>query len=375
MHLTDTQQMLRDSLERYLASRYDVDTRARTLATAHGTPPLWRVLSHDLGLLGAAFSEAQGGLGGGVDEHLVVLETLGRHLAAEPYLGAMVQAGGLLRRVPGEGAARLLRQMIDGERLVVLAITEPLSRHDWREVCCALTPAPGGGWRLDGHKAMVHGAPWADELIVLARNAGTAPSPQGLSWVRVPRGAAGLARRDIETLDGGRASELRFEAVAIPADQLLGPPGEAGAWADEVLDETTLGLGAEALGVLDRLLADTLAYARQRHQFGVPIASFQVLQHRLADMHLALEQARAMVHQAPPALLGPASERQRVISSTQVAVARACRTVGQGAIQIHGGMGMTHELAIGHFFRRATLIGQHMGSLDHHLRRVEATMG
>lgn len=371
--LTDTQRMLNDSLERYLSEQTDVQSRARALAAAPAAPPLWQDLARTLGLPGAAFTEEEGGQGGGFADHLPILETLGRHLAGEPYLSAIVSAGGLLRRCPAAAARERLARLLDGSALIVVADTEPDSRHDPLAPRCTLTPW-GSGWRLDGRKSLVHGAPWADEAIVTARIAGV-PEAAALALVAVPlSGTRGLLRRDLRTVDGGWASELRFDAVEIAADQRLDAPGNAAALIAQVHDETTLAMCAEAIGVLDRLLADTTAYARERRQFGVPIASFQVLQHRIADMYLALEPARALARASASWVDAPPPERERGVSAVLVAVARACRVVGQGAVQIHGGMGMTEELAVGHFFRRATQIEQRCGSTGHHLRRVAALL-
>lgn len=370
---TDTQRMLRDSLERFLAERYDIESRSSALETAENVAPLWRAFASDLGILGAAFSEDEGGLGGGFEDHLVILEVLGRHLAAEPYLSAMVHAGGLLRRCESDTARQLLRSLIDGEALATVAATEPHARYDVHDVRSRLT-ATAGGWRLDGRKSMVHCAPWATDLIVIARSAGAPNDRDGLSLIRLPLQTPGLMRRDYRTVDGGRASELKFDAVVIGSEQLLTAPGTAVSMIEQAHDEATLAMGAESIGVMSRLLSDTVAYAKERRQFGVPIASFQVLQHRLAEMYMALEQAKSLVSESAESIHASPGQRARAVSSAHVAVANACRRVGQGAVQIHGGMGMTEELAIGHFFRRATQIERRFGSSDHHLRRVAAML-
>ncbi|AOK29700.1 MULTISPECIES: acyl-CoA dehydrogenase family protein [Burkholderia] len=368
--LTETQAMLRDSLERFLTEQYDIELRARTLAAAEDQPPLWRAFAHKLGLFGASFSEAQGGLGGDMRDNLVIMETLGRHLAAEPYLSTVVIGGGLLRRVPGAQAHSLLGRVIDGDAVIAFAATEPQGRYDLADIQTRLKPV-GGGWLLSGRKAVVHSAPWATELLITARSAGAPYDPLGVSLLCLPADVPGISRRVYRTLDGGRASELVFNEVPVRADQLLGEPGAALPLLEQVLDEATLAVCAEACGVLSRLLHDTVDYAKQRRQFGVPIASFQVLQHRMADMYMALEQVRALTAASVAALDAPPAERMSAVSSAKVCVNRACRIVGQGAVQIHGGMGMTEELAVGHYFRRATQIEQLFGSLEHHLRRVD----
>lgn len=387
--LDETQALLRDSLSRFLADHFDVESRARLLDRAEREPPLWSAFARQLGLLGAGFAESQGGYGGGLRDQLIVLETLGGHLAAEPYLSASVLVGRLLDRAPGPLARALLGRLIEGESLPALATIEPDSRHDVADVRATLVEdgeavgneagAPdrspdtsARGWRLTGRKSVVHNAPWASEFIVLARDPSSS-RPDGLSLVVVDAMAPGITRRIVRTVDGGWAAELHFDAVRVAPDRRLGARGEALALLAPALDAATLGLCAEACGVLARLLADTVTYAHDRHQFGQPIAGFQVVQHRLADMFIALEQLRAMTAwaaQLVEASEAPAAERERAVSSAKVCAARACRLIGQGAVQLHGGMGMTEELAIGHFFRRATMLEQRFGPVSHHLRRA-----
>lgn len=382
--LSDDQRMLCDSLERFLTVQYSLPLRNQALAQVGTEAPLWRALAHELGLLGAGFSEAQGGLGGDLGDHLVIMETLGQHLAAQPYLNSVVLAGRLLQRTiqstlqsaSGGLAQELLTRLIAGDSLLAVAMTEPQARHDLHDVrtVLRLDASAEGGWRLHGRKAVVHCAPWASDLIVLARCSGGPRDPDGLSLVCLPMPEPGLHRRNIRTVDGHWASEIELNDVMVRADQLLGAPGQAGPVLTQAVDDATLAVCAEACGVLRRLMRDTLHYARERKQFGVPLASFQVLQHRMADMHMALEQAGAVTAWAAEQSGGAPALRAQAISSAKVTVSRACRTVGQGAVQIHGGMGMTEELAVGHFFRRATQIEQLFGPVNHHLHRVEALL-
>lgn len=367
----DTRAMLRDSLARYLADHYGFDERRRLLeAAAQQAPlPLWRGLAQELGILGAALPESAGGMGGSMLDHLAVMETLGGALAAEPYLSSAVIAGGLLERSGGERAQALLQAIAGGEAVVAFAHDEPHSRFDATELRSTLARSTGG-WTLSGRKAVVQAAPWATQLLVTARSAAY-DDARALSLVLVDANAPGIVRRDYRTLDGGWASELRFDDVALPADALLGEDGAAAASVERALDEATLAVCAEAVGVMRRLMADTADYVRQRKQFGVPIATFQVLQHRLVDMHIALEQASARAWAAASQADAPPAQRAAAVSSAKVMTGRACRTVGQGAVQLHGGMGMTDELAVGHYFKRATQIELSFGSTDQHLRRVD----
>lgn len=361
----DTLAMLRDSLARYLDDNHGFEQRLHALAKADDAPPpFWQGLSRELDLLGAALPESQGGLGLGMAAHLALMETLGGALAAEPYLSTMVIGAGLLQRSPGVEADALLARIVAGQAVLAFAHSEPQSRHDRADVQMQLV-REGDGFRLDGRKAVVQAAPWASHFLATAR------SGKGLSLLVVPRDTPGLRLRAYPTRDGGRAADIAFDNVRLPADALLGHEGGALPQIERALDEATLALCAESVGVMRRLLRDTLDYVRQRKQFGVPISSFQVLQHRLADMHMALEQAAALTASVGE-IVDAASddERARAVSSAKVAAAKACKAVGQGAVQLHGGMGMTEELAIGHYVRRATLIEGQFGPPAWHLRRV-----
>lgn len=366
----DTLAMLSDSLARYLEERFAFDQRLRAMAEAVDTPPsFWPGLARELGLLGAALLEAQGGLGGGMAVHLALMQTLGGALAGEPYLSSIVIGAGLLQRHPGAFSEALLADAVEGRAVLAFAHAEPDSREERAKVHTRLA-RHAQGYEVNGHKAVVHAAPWATHLIVSARSSGAPGDAQGLSLVVVDRYAPGVQLRPYALRDGSRAAELRLERVCVPAEALLGREGEALPQIEQALDEATLAVCAEAVGVMRRLLADTLDYVRQRKQFRVPIASFQVLQHRLADMHMALAQADALTHAVLDAMEGEVDQRAHAVSSAKVAVARACKAVGQGAVQLHGGMGMTEELAVGHYFRRATLIETQFGPASWHLRRV-----
>lgn len=361
----ETLAMLRDSLARYLDDNHGFEQRLYTLRKADDAPPpFWQGLASELDLLGATLPESQGGLGGGMAAHLAMMETLGGALAAEPYLSTMVIGAGLLQRHPGALADALLKRVVAGQAVLAFAHGEPQSRHDRADVQTVLA-RDGGGFRLNGRKAVVHAAPWASHLIVSAR------SGAGLSLLVVPKETPGVRLRAYPTRDGGRAADIAFDDVRLPAEALLGAEGSALSQIERALDEATLAICAESIGVMRRLMGDTLDYVRQRKQFGVAISSFQVLQHRLADMHMALEQAAALTASVGEHIdTAGDNERARAVSSAKVAAAKACKAVGQGAVQLHGGMGMTEELAVGHYVRRATLIEGQFGPPAWHLRRV-----
>ncbi|MBI5256905.1 MAG: acyl-CoA dehydrogenase family protein [Burkholderiales bacterium] len=361
--LDDTRAALRDSLARYLAERVDPGTQAR--ADLPPPAPLWRGLAQDLGLLGAGFPEDAGGLGGGLAEHLLILQTLGGALAAEPYLSSALIAGGVLQRCGGEAARALLAQLIEGDALLAWAHGEPGQRSGMQAVASTLERTTDG-WRLHGRKRAVQGAPWATHLLVTAQQGGEP------ALMLVPAETPRLVRRDLRGLDGGWASEIQFDGVVLPdaAVLLSGPAARAGI--ERALDEAALGACAEALGLMRRLLDDTIAHARERRQFGAPLASFQVLQHRIADMHIAYVQAEALTWSLADTMDAPAPERMGAVSAAKVTVGRALRCVGQGAVQIHGAMGVTEELAVGRCFRRATQLERLFGSTEQHLLRIAA---
>ena len=361
--LSDTQSLLRDSLARWLGTTAPFDRREALLRTPEAIAPLWQGLASELGLLGAALPEAVGGLGGGLADHMLIMQSLGEALLPEPYLACLVLGAGLLQRLPGELPRQLLGGVVDGAVRPVLATIEPEARHDLAQVRSTLR-SQAGATVLSGRKAMVRAAPYATHWLVSARDGAGV-----LRLALVKPDAPGISRRDLRLADGGWAAELGFDST--PVETLLGESGtDLLPLIAKVSDEALLATGAESIGVMQRLLRDTLDYVRQRHQFKVAIASFQVIQHRLADLLMALLQANALVGATLAQIDGPAAQRQQAVASAQVAVARACRSVGQGAVQLHGGMGMTDELVVGHLFKRLTLIEAQGGGADAFLRRV-----
>jgi len=367
-NFTAEQQMLRDTVARYFADHYDFGQRQAMVRSAAGwRPGVWRGLAADIGVLGAPFSEALGGLGGGAIENLVVMEEIGRALVIEPYLDTVVLGGALLRRWNTPRAHELIGQVIAGEARFAFAQLEPGSAYDLADVG-TVAAASGGEWRISGLKDAVRGAPFATHLIVTARTDGGRHDRDGVSAFLVTCGAAGVSLREYPTVDGSRAADIRFEgAVGEP----IGEAGRGFALLEAAVDEGVAALCAEAVGVMRRLLSDTVEYTKQRRQFDAPIAANQALQHRMVDMYIAVEQAVSMTYMATLKLDRPAQERIRAVAAAKVQVGKALRFVGQGAIQLHGGMGMTNELAISHYFKRATMLESQLGSVDHHAARIE----
>jgi pimeloyl-CoA dehydrogenase small subunit len=368
---TEEQSMLRDTVASYLADNYDFDRRRAALAREpHWRPEVWKAFAEELGILGAPFSEELGGLGGGPIENMVVMEELGKALVVEPYLPTVVIGGGFLKHSGHAGAADLIGGVIEGRNIFAFAYAEPRGRYN---LAALETKAKkdGAGWTLNGHKAVVIAAPYATHLIVTARTSGGERDAQGVSVFLVEKGAAGVTTRDYPTVDGFQASEVHFENVSLGADALIGPADHGLPLVEKVVDEAIAATCAEACGVLRKLHEGTLEYTKQRKQFGVPISSFQVLQHRMVDMFIQVEQSISMTYMANIKVTDEA-ERAKAVSAAKVQIGKACRFVGQQAIQLHGGMGMTDEMAIGHYFKRATMIESAFGSVDHHLARYEA---
>ncbi len=367
---TEEQSMLRDTVASYLADNYDFDKRRAALAKEPGwRPDVWKAFAEELGILGAPFSEELGGLGGGPIDNMIVMEELGKALVVEPYLPTVVIGGGFLKHSGYAGAADLIGGIIGGQNIFAFAYAEPQGRYNLADLTTT-AKKDGAGWTLNGHKAVVIGGPYATHFIVTARTAGGQRDAEGISVFLVERGAAGVSTRDYPTVDGFRASEVYFENVSLGADALIGPADHGLQLVEKVVDEAIAATCAEACGVLRKLHEGTLEYTKQRKQFGVPISSFQVLQHRMVDMFINVEQSISMTYMANIKLSDDA-ERAKAASAAKVQIGKACRFVGQNAIQLHGGMGMTDEMAIGHYFKRATMIESAFGSVDHHLARYE----
>ena len=366
--LDETQTMLRDTLERFLGDRYGHEARMKIARSDAGwSPEIWRSFAEELGILAAPFGEAQGGLGGGAQENMIVMEQLGARLVVEPYLSTVVISGGFLKAA---GRDELIATLIGGGMTCAFAHAEPQGRYDLVDLATTLRKG-GDGYVLNGHKAVVRDAPCASHLIVTARSSGGRRDRSGVSVVLVDAKRAGISTRDYQTVDGARASEVHFENVVVPASALLAAEGAALPLIERIVDEAIAALCSEAVGVCKEIHAQTMDYARQRKQFGRAIADFQVLQHRMVDMFIEVEQARSMTLMATLKLGLPPQERTAAVSAAKVRVGKACKFVGEAAIQIHGGMGMTDELAVGHYFKRATMIESQFGSTDHHLRRYE----
>ncbi|MEX1250573.1 MAG: acyl-CoA dehydrogenase family protein [Hyphomonas sp.] len=367
-NFTEEQTMIRDSLARLIKDQYDFDTRRRVVASKEGwRPKMWAQFA-ELGLLAAPFSEEDGGLGGGPVDAMVVMEEFGKGLVVEPFLQTVVIGGGFLKRGSDAQKAEHLTPLVAGERVFAFAYAEPKGRYNLADLETT-AKKEGDGWKISGHKAVVIGAPWASHLIVTARTAGGRRDTSGIGVFIVAKDAKGVTTRDYPTVDGRRASEVHFDNVSVGAEAVIGDAASGLALIERVTDEAIAALCAEACGAMKVAQTMTVEYSRQRKQFGTPIGKFQVLQHKMVDMFMEAEQSVSMTYMATLKLDEDDVTRKKAASAAKVRIGQAGRFVGQNAIQIHGGMGMTDELAIGHYFKRLTIIDSEFGNVDHHLKR------
>lgn len=373
--LSDEQSMLKDSIERFVANDYDFDKRNKIMGADEGfSREVWSQFA-ELGWLAVPFAEEDGGFGGGPLETMLVMEQIGRGLIVEPYLPTVVLAGGVLKlAASAEQKEAYLAGIIDGSKLSAFAFAEPQGRFNLSDLTTSAR-ADGDGFVLDGHKSVVLGGPSADFFVVSARTGGDQRDADGVSLFIVDADAEGVSRRDYPTVDGLRACELTLENVKVGAGALLGEQGKALPIIERVIDEATLAVGCEAVGAMEVAYKSTVEYSKQRVQFGQPIGKFQVLQHRMVDMFMEYEQSKSLMFMAAMRLDEDYNaEAQKAISGFKVQVGKSGRFVGQQAVQIHGGMGMTEELHIGHYFKRLTMIDTLFGNVDFHLKRY-GTLG
>jgi len=374
--LTEEQQLLQHSIERLFADHYSFEARRRFAQEPRGwSLGMWKRYA-ELGLLGLPFDEAHDGSGGGPVETMIVMEQIGRALALEPYLATVVLAGGLIR-LGGSAALRadLLPRIAAGELSLAFAHAERQARYDLFDIT-ATARRDGADFVLDGAKTLVLGGDSAEKFVVSARLSGGQRDRDGIGLFVVDAPANGVAVRGYGTIDGQRAAEVTLTKVRVPAAAAIGEPGAASALIERIADAAMAAFCAEAVGAMAAMHKTTVDYMKTRKQFGVTIGSFQALQHRAAEMLVALEQARSMAMLATMmADADDARERRAAISAAKVQIGRSGRSLGQSAIQIHGGIGMTMETKVGHYFKRVTMIDTLFGDADHHLGLLGAAGG
>ena len=374
--LTEEQSILKDSLERLLADNYGFEERKKYMAAPEGwSADMWGRYA-EMGLMALPFAEADGGIGGGPVETMIVMEALGRSLALEPYFSTVVLGGGVLR-LGGDAAqkAELVPPVAEGSLKLAFGQVERNSRYDLHHVE-TIARKDGSDYVLSGAKSVVLHGDSADRLIVTARTAGAPRDARGVGVFVVDAGAPGVSRRGYAMQDGMRAAEITFEGVRVPASGVLGDPEDALPLVGAVVDQAIAALSAEAVGVMTAMQALTVDYLKVRKQFGVPIGAFQVLQHKAVDMYVALEQARSISQYATMMSdSDDAGERARAAHAAKAEIGRGGRLVGEGAVQLHGGVGMTMEYAVGHYFKRMAMIDLTFGDSDFHLRALADSGG
>jgi alkylation response protein AidB-like acyl-CoA dehydrogenase len=367
---TEDRRMLADTLNRFIAEQYAFDTRDKIARSDEGfSADMWRRFA-ELGVIGALFAEADGGFGGAGFDVSVVFEALGRGLVVEPFLDTLI-VGRALAHAGSENQRARIASLIDGSLIAALAHDEPGSHYEEARVTTRAEKR-GDGWVLQGAKGVVQHAQQADVFLVSARTSGAEFDEQGISLFLVPRDAAGVSVRDYGKIDGGRAAEVTLNGVTLAADALVGEQDSGFASLEHARGYGLLALAAQAVGAMDVARDFTLEYLRTRKQFGVPIGSFQALQHRMADVLLEIEQARSAVINAAAAVDAPRAKRERALSAAKYTIGRIGARVAEEAIQLHGGIGMTWELPLAHYAKRLVMIDHQLGDEDHHLARYIA---
>jgi alkylation response protein AidB-like acyl-CoA dehydrogenase len=371
-NFTQEQQQFSDALRRWVEKDYGFEQRNKIIHSDQGvSDKAWAMLTK-LGMTALPVPEAQGGFNGSAVDMMVVMQELGRGIVVEPYFATVLGAEFLKL---GGGQDALLEQVAAGELKLACALGEKQSRHDLFDIATA-AKASGDGYVINGTKTVViHGAQ-AGMLIVSARTGGAQRDTAGISLFVVPADAAGVSRRDYRTIDGQRAADITFAGVKLPSSALLGKAGDGWDVLDACVDYGAALLCAEAVGAMEALNSATLEYLKTRQQFGVPIGKFQALQHRMAEMYMQMEQARSMATLAAVKVAtADAQERRRTVSAAKARVGQAMKFVGQQAVQLHGGMGVTNELPAAHHFKRLSMIELTLGDTDHHLARFVAQPG
>jgi pimeloyl-CoA dehydrogenase small subunit len=369
--LSDDQRLLQDSITRLLGDRYAFEQRKNYLKTPEGfSPAMWSQYA-ELGLLGLPFAEEYGGFGGGAQEIMLVMQAFGRALILEPYLATVV-LGGTALKLAGSDAQKeqILPAIAEGRVKLAFAHSERQARYDLTDVVTTAKRG-GGGWVLDGAKSVVAHGDAADKLVLSARTSGDRYDADGITLFLVDTSAPGLARRGYATRDEQRAADVALSNVTVGDGDVLGEVGKGLAIVQRIVETGIAATAAEAVGAMEAMHGMTLEYSKTREQFGKPIGSYQVVQHRLADMFMTMEQGRSMAMLATMMVDHPdADERARKIAMAKVGVGQAGRYVSQSAIQMHGGIGMTEEYAVGHYFRRCMVIERLFGDPAYHLQKL-----
>ncbi|MBT8108027.1 MAG: acyl-CoA dehydrogenase family protein [Gammaproteobacteria bacterium] len=368
----EVQAMLADSVDKFIENEYDFDTRQKYAASNTGfSAGVWATMA-ELGWTAIPFSEEDGGLGGGPADVMVFMQHLARGLVVEPYLANVLLAGGILQRTADDAQReQWLQPIMAGELQATLASLEPQARFELANVVTAAS-RDGDDWVLNGRKGVVPNGGTADLIIVPARTSGAGNDASGITLFAVPASSDGLSRNAYATVDGLQAAEVELDNVRLDGDAVLGQVDNGFAALEATIDEATLAVCAEAVGIMQVLKDKTVAYSKDRVQFGVPIGSFQALQHRMVDMLMACEQAQSLLIWAVMTWTEDGDDARRAVSSIKYLIGTAGRRLGEEAIQIHGGMGVTWDLDVAHYFKRLTAICTLFGDADWHLDKLAA---
>lgn len=370
---SEEQSLLQDSVQRFIQNSYAFEDRQKLIKTEEGfSRDNWASFA-ELGWLALPFPEEVGGFGGTPVETMIMMEEFGKGLVVEPYVATIIMAGAAINE--GGSAAHkegVLAEIMAGSKMAALAFVEPQARFDLADVTTT-AETKSDGYVINGFKGVVLGGPSADVLVVPARTSGDRKDENGITLFLVNADASGVSRRDYPTIDGMRASEVTLENVEVPTGDVLGDVDGGYALLEKVIDNAILAVGAEAVGAMEVLYKTTVEYCKTREQFGQPIGKFQVLQHRMVDMFMEHEQAKSLLYMAALRLdEGYNAEARKAVSALKVQVGKGGRFVGQNAIQLHGGMGMTDELNVGHYFKKLTAIETLFGNVDFHLKKYAA---
>jgi alkylation response protein AidB-like acyl-CoA dehydrogenase len=367
--LSEEQQMLQNSIARFVQNDYDFESRSKLVKNDTGySLEHWKLFA-ELGWLMVPFSEDEGGLGGSATDLMVVMEEFGKGIVIEPFLATAIIGGGLISKAGNaQQKETLISGIMDGSLQLAFAYAEPKSRYNLAQVETS-AKKNGEGFELNGHKAVVLNGPNANKIIVSARTSGQASDEDGISLFVIDADSDGVEVQAYRTQDGARAADIILTNVHVTPEQLLGSEGDALPVIKSVLDRATLAICAEAVGAMEVATAKTVEYTKTRVQFGVPIAKFQALQHRMADMFIEQQQAKSIVLMAAMKLDQEDSDTSKAVAAMKSLVGRASRKVGQESVQIHGGIGVTDELDVGHYFKRMTMIDLWFGTSDYHTQQ------
>jgi alkylation response protein AidB-like acyl-CoA dehydrogenase len=367
--LSEEQKMIQQSVERFVQDNYDLNTRISLSANDCGySSDFWKSMA-ELGWLGLPFDESDGGFGGNQIDVLVIMEQFGKGLVLEPYLASVVMSGGALKKGASESLKNeILPGLIEGTKQLSFAYAEQQSRFDLEDVITSARKE-GDGFVLNGQKSMVQNAETADHIIVAARTSGGQIDEDGITLFLIDTNSEGLSMDNFPTVDGLRASEIILENVSVSEDRVIGNIDEGFEILQSVANDAILALSAEAVGAMEVLYKDTVEYTQQREQFDHPMSEFQVLQHRMVDMFMEYEQCKSMLYRATMESVQDPKAAQRTIHGLKHLIGKSGLFVGENAVQLHGGMGVTEELRVGHFFKRLLVIDSMFGNADHHLQK------